>query len=241
MQTKVALITGGTRGIGLAIAEQLIRENFCVSVTASSDLSENLKEKFSREKMEFFRADVSREEECAKVVDQVLQRFGQIDVLVNCAGITRDGLLLSMKKEDFERVLSVNLTGTFHMIKSCLKSMIKCRAGKIVNIASVVGLSGNAGQANYAASKAGIIGLTKSVAKEYASRGITCNAVAPGFIETDMTKQMSAEARERALLEIPLKRYGTPEDVANAVSFLVSERADYITGEVLKVDGGMYI
>lgn len=235
MEQKVALVTGGTRGIGKAIALKLAESGIKVAVTASRE-SEDL-----AEGLRFYKADASSFEEAQAVVKQVLADFGKIDILVNNAGITRDGLLLSMSEEDFDRVLAVNLKGTFNMTKACIRAMIKNRFGRIVNVASVVGIAGNAGQANYAASKAGIIGFTKSVAKEYASRGITCNAVAPGFIATAMTDKMPEEAKQKVLSEIPLGKYGTPEDVAEAVAFLVGDGASYITGEVLKVDGGMCI
>jgi len=190
-------------------------------------------------KAALFQADVSDSAQVEQMVAAVTEAFGTIDILVNNAGITRDGLLMRMKEEDFDAVLDTNLKGIFHVTKAVSKLMMKKRAGRIVNMASVVGIMGNAGQTNYAAAKAGVIGFTKSAAREFAARGITVNAVAPGFIATDMTAAMPEKAKEATLAAIPLRRMGEPEDVANAVAFLVSDQASYITGQVVKVDGGM--
>ena len=190
-------------------------------------------------KAALFQADVSDSAQVERMVAAVTEMFGTIDILVNNAGITRDGLLMRMKEEDFDAVLDTNLKGIFHVTKAVSKLMMKKRAGRIVNMASVVGIMGNAGQTNYAAAKAGVIGFTKSAAREFAARGITVNAVAPGFIATDMTAAMPEKAKEATLAAIPLRRMGEPEDVANAVAFLVSDQASYITGQVVKVDGGM--
>ena len=190
-------------------------------------------------KAALFQADVSDSAQVEQMVASVLETFGSLDILVNNAGITRDGLLMRMKEEDFDAVLDTNLKGIFHVTKAVTKIMMKQRSGRIVNMASVVGIIGNAGQTNYAAAKAGVIGFTKSAARELAARGITVNAVAPGFIATDMTAAMPEKAKEATLAAIPLRRMGTPEDVANAVLFLVSDQAAYITGQVVKVDGGM--
>lgn len=188
-----------------------------------------------------WQCDVADFDTSAKVVKEAIARFGKIDILVNNAGITRDNLIMGMKKEDFEAVINTNLQGAFHMIKHLYGPFIKQRSGTIINISSVSGMMGNAGQANYAAAKAGMIGLTKSVAKELAPRGITCNAIAPGFIATDMTDNMNEASREAAVAMISLKRMGKPEDIANTAVFLASESAAYITGEIIKVDGGLYI
>jgi len=221
MDKRVAIVTGGSRGIGKAIKEKLEEQGVVVEVT-------------SREN-----CDVSDYEACGKYVKEIFGKHGRIDILVNNAGITNDGLFLRMSKEDFENVIDVNLMGTFNMTKHVVGIMTKQRHGKIINMASVVGISGNAGQTNYAASKAGIIGLTKSLAKEFASRNINVNAIAPGFIETDMTNVLKEETKEAILNQIPLKKMGNTEDVANLVKFLASDESNYITGQVINVDGGM--
>ena len=242
---KVALVTGGTRGIGRAIALKLAAEGADVAVfaTKENDASKAIVEEIEAlgRKAAFFVCNVADAEQVNTAVAGVVGQFGRIDILVNNAGITKDMLLLQMKEEDFDSVVDVNLKGCFHMIKACIRPFVKQRYGRIINISSVVGMMGNVGQANYAASKAGIIGLTKSVAKEYASKGITCNAVAPGYIQTEMTGALSEQAAEAILSQIPVKRYGIPEDVAHAVSFLAADTAAYITGEVIKIDGGMYV
>ena len=239
-----ALITGSSRGIGAAIALRLAQDGFDIalndlneSMFEGNDIVEKIRE--TGVKCEYFCADVSDYSQCEEMVGRVKETFGGLDVLVNNAGITRDGLLMRMSEEDFDKVLDTNLKGTFHTIRAALRQMIRQRSGRIINMASVVGVSGNAGQANYAASKAGVIGLTKTAAREVASRGITVNAVAPGFIETDMTEVLPEKIKEASAAQIPLGKFGKAEDVANAVAFLASEDAGYITGQVLHVDGGM--
>jgi 3-oxoacyl-[acyl-carrier protein] reductase len=240
---SVALITGGTRGIGKEIALKLSREGFDIAINyrRESDELKCLKEEIenSNVKCLFVQGDVSSFEDCERFVKKTVDELGQIDVLVNNAGITRDMLLMRMKKDDFEQVIDTNLVGTFNVTKNVISYMMKARKGNIVNISSVVGISGNAGQTNYSASKAGIIGFTKSLAKEVASRNIRVNAVAPGFIETSMTDVLKDEVKEEISKNIPLKRMGKAEDVANVVKFLVSEESSYITGQVINVDGGM--
>ena len=240
---KCALVTGASRGIGRAVALQLASEgakvalNFAGNEAAANAVCEEIKSAGGQAIL--VKADVSDEAAVQQMVQTVAEAFGRIDILVNNAGITRDGLLARMKEEDWDAVLSTNLKGVFLTTKAATKLMMKQRAGRIVNMASVVGVTGNAGQANYSAAKAGVIGFTKTIAKELASRGITANAVAPGFIDTDMTSALSDKAKEAALSGIPLGRMGTPEDIAAAVLFLVSDQASYITGQVLNVDGGM--
>jgi len=240
---KVALVTGASRGIGRAIALKLASEGAKVAINyaGSTEKAEAVKAEIEAAGGEALlcQADVSSSEAVAAMVESVVERFGRIDILVNNAGITRDGLLARMKDEDFHAVLKTNLGGVYVCTKAVTKLMMKQRSGRIVNMASVVGLMGNAGQSNYAAAKAGVIGFSKSMAKELASRGITVNMVAPGFIDTDMTAAMTEKAREATLAGIPLGRAGQPEDVANAVCFLVSDNASYITGQVVNVDGGM--
>lgn len=241
--SKVALITGATRGIGKQIAITLAKSGYDIAInyrTENDDLT-NTKEEIEKNNVKCLavKGDVAVFEDCEKFVEEVVKEFGKIDVLVNNAGITRDTLLMRMKKEDFESVINTNLVGTFNVTKNVISHMLKARLGRIINISSVVGVSGNAGQTNYAASKAGIIGFTKSLAKEVASRNILVNAIAPGFIETGMTDVLKDEIKQDIEKNIPLKRIGTPEDVANVVKFLASEDSSYITGQVINVDGGM--
>ena len=239
---KVAVVTGGARGIGRALTEGFARGGARVVISgrdeAALELARSAVVAGGAEAIAV-RADVSQEADADALCDRALEAFGRADILVNNAGVTRDGLLLRMKDADWEHVLATNLTGAFHCIRAFAKPMMKQRWGRIVNVSSVVGLTGNAGQANYAASKAGLLGLTKAVAKELASRHITVNAVAPGFIETAMTDALTEKVREGLLAQIPMGRLGKPEDVASAVAFLCSEDAAYVTGQVLTVDGGM--
>ena len=242
-QNKTALVTGASRGIGRAIALQLAEDGFDIAVIfagneAAAQETCDLIEQKGRKAMPV-RCDVSDPQQCKDAGKADLDNFGGIDVLVNNAGITRDALVLSMKEEDFEKVIDTNLNSAFYMIKNTYHQFMKRRSGRIINISSISGLMGNAGQANYAAAKAGMVGLTKSVAKELAGRGITCNAVAPGFIETDMTAVLSEKVKAAAEAQIPMKKMGKPEDVATAVAFLASDAARYITGQVLSVDGGL--
>lgn len=243
LEGKTALVTGASRGIGRAIALRLAAEGADVAVNfaGSSAKAEEVKEAIIKmgRKAVAIQADVKDVSSVASMVEEVKKTFGRIDILVNNAGVTRDGFLMRMKDEDWETVIDTNLRGVFQCTKAVSKIMMKQRYGRIVNMASVVGLVGNAGQANYAASKAGVIGFSKSVARELASRGITVNMVAPGCIDTDMTAVLSDKVREAMLADIPLARVGKPEDVANAVAFLVSDEAAYITGQVINVDGGM--
>ncbi len=240
---KTAVVTGGSRGIGLAIATKLAQGGANIAILYVGDESEGIKAKEELSqygtKVEQYFCDVSDFEASQKVVEQVIKEFGGIDFLINNAGITRDKLILNMDEKDFDAVIGVNLKGTFNMIKHTYKHFMKKRFGRIVSTSSIVGLNGNAGQANYSASKAGIIGLTKSVAKELAGRGVTANAVAPGYIGTDMTNVLSDKIKDAMKAQIPAKRIGTPEDVANVVAFLCSDEASYVTGEVIRVDGGL--
>ena len=243
IEGKVAFVTGASRGIGRSIALTLaeagadVAVNYAGNAAAAEEVAAEIR-KMGRRAL-ILQGDVSQTEAAASMLDAVVAEFGRCDILVNNAGITRDGLLMRMKEEDWDAVLNTNLKGVFNCTKAALKYMMKQRAGKIVNIASVVGIMGNAGQANYAAAKAGCIGFTKSVAKEVASRGITVNAVAPGLIATDMTSILPEKVIEEMAAGIPLKRAGQPVDVAKAVLFLVSDDAAYITGQTLNVDGGM--
>ncbi|MBI5817918.1 MAG: 3-oxoacyl-[acyl-carrier-protein] reductase [Verrucomicrobia bacterium] len=239
---KIALVTGAGRGIGQAIALKLAADGADIAVV-------DLKPEFCAETCDKVRAlgrrawaygaDVSKAASVEETVAKVLADCGKVDILVNNAGITKDTLLMRMSEADWDAVLDINLKGTFLFTKALAREFVKQRSGRIVNIASVIGLVGNAGQCNYGASKAGVIGFTKSVARELASRSVTCNAVAPGFIETKMTAGLSEELRQKMMANIPLRRLGSPDDVANAVRFLASDQAAYITGQVLTVDGGM--
>jgi 3-oxoacyl-[acyl-carrier protein] reductase len=245
LKSKVALVTGAGRGIGRAIALQLANAGTRVAINynASAAAAEALVAEIAESGGEALaiKADISRLEEATALVEQVLAQWGQLDILVNNAGITRDNLLLRMKEDEWDRVIEVNLKGCFNCCKAAIRPMSRARQGSIINIASVVGLRGNAGQANYAAAKAGIIGLTRSLAREMGSRGIRVNAVAPGFIDTDMTSVLPAQLKERMLEAIPLGRVGTGDDVARLVEFLAGSGAAYITGQVIAVDGGMSI
>lgn len=240
---KIALITGASRGIGKQIAITLAKEGYNISLNCRKQSEEVIKIKEEIESYNvdclIVEGDVSKFEDAEKITKQTIEAFGRIDVLVNNAGITKDMLLLRMKEEDFKSVIDVNLCGTFNMTKNVSSYMMKTRSGRIINLASVVGISGNAGQSNYAASKAGIIGFTKSLAKELASRNILVNAVAPGFIQTDMTDVLKDDIKTKILEQIPLRREGTAEDVANVVKFLASDDSKYITGQTINIDGGM--
>ena len=242
-ERKVAFITGGSRGIGKEVALKFADNGYNIVINYVSDKTdvEKLEKEFSEKGVEtlILKADVTNGEEIENLVKQVIEKFGKIDVLVNNAGITRDNLLMRMSEEEFDKVIEVNLKGTYIVTKSVIKYMMKKRNGSIINLSSVVGVAGNAGQANYSASKAGIIGFTKSIAKELASRNIRANAVAPGFIETDMTAVLSDEIKENIHNQIPLKRIGSAKEVANLIYFLGSEESSYITGQVINVDGGM--
>lgn len=243
LKDKVALVTGASRGIGRAIALSLAEAGADVVINYSGNEAKANEVAAEIEKMGrralAIRANVAEFAQVEQMVEQVLSHYGKLDILVNNAGITRDNLIMRMKEEDWDLVIDTNLKGVFNCIKAVTRPMMKQRSGRIINISSVVGVMGNAGQANYVAAKAGVIGLTKSTAKELASRGITVNAVAPGFIETDMTDVLGENVREELMKLIPLSRLGKPEDVAHLVRFLASSGADYITGQVIHVDGGM--
>ncbi len=243
LKDKVALVTGSARGLGRAIAEKLAQEKSKIVITdinepMAVDTAKEISKEYGVETIAL-KHDVSSEESTKKVVKEIINKFSHIDILVNNAGITKDARLMSMKQVDWEAVLKINLTGAFICTKFVSKRMLRQNSGSIVNISSVVGLMGNIGQANYSASKAGLIGLTKTTAKELAERGITANAIAPGFIKSDMTYVLSEEVSKKMLSQIPMNLYGNPEDVANAVLFLVSDLAKYITGQIINVDGGM--
>jgi 3-oxoacyl-[acyl-carrier protein] reductase len=242
LKGKVAIVTGAGQGIGREIALALARAGASIAAadyveTGIKSLVEELKA--AGTEAIYAVADVRYFEQCQALIDKTVEKFGRIDILVNNAGITRDNLIMRMKDEEWQQVLDVNLKGTFNCTKAAARPMLKQRGGRIINIASIIGLIGNAGQANYSASKAGVIALTKSTAKEFASRGITANAIAPGFIDTAMTKGLEGETKEKMLALVPLARMGTAADVANTVLFLASDLASYVTGEVIRVDGGL--
>lgn len=240
---KVAFITGATRGIGKAIALRFAKDGYDIALNYRKENEElnQTKSEIEKNGVKCFAVsgDVSVYEDCERMAKEIIENLGSIDCLVNNAGITKDMLLMRMKEEDFRQVIDVNLVGTFNVTKTVIPFMMKARQGRIINISSVVGVAGNAGQANYAASKAGIIGFTKSLAKEVASRNILVNSVAPGFIQTDMTAVLKDEVKDEIAKSIPLKRMGTADDVANVIAFLASDAASYITGQVINVDGGM--
>ena len=243
LKGKVAVVTGASRGIGRAIAKKMasLGAFVVVNYNGSQERAEKVKQEIEEAggTAAIYQCDVSDYGKCETFIQNVIKEYGHIDILVNNAGVTRDGLLMKMTEEDFDRVVDTNLKGAFNTIRFASRQMLKQKSGRIINMSSVVGVTGNAGQANYAASKAGIIGLTKAAARELASRGITVNAIAPGFIETDMTSVLPEKVREASVAQIPLGSFGKPEQVAAAVAFLASEDAAYITGQVLHVDGGM--
>lgn len=243
LNEKVAIVTGGSRGIGKEVAKRLASLGSNLVINYTSKEEESLQTKAEIENLGVkcitVKCDVSKAEEVNAMVEAAISEFGKVDILVNNAGITKDSLLMRMKEEDFDKVIDVNLKGVFNCTKAVIKPMMKKKYGKIINIASVVGVIGNAGQANYCASKAGVIGFTKSAARELASRNININAVAPGFIDTDMTKVLSDEIKKSMLTNIPKNTFGKPEDVANVVAFLASDMSNYVIGQVVNVDGGM--
>ncbi|OPJ56933.1 3-oxoacyl-[acyl-carrier-protein] reductase FabG [Alkalithermobacter paradoxus] len=243
LKDKVALVTGGSRGIGKSIAIKLasLGANVVINYTSREEEALNTQKEIESYgvKSMVVKCDVSKYDDVQNMIDKTVSEFGRVDILVNNAGITKDGLLMKMKEEDFDAVIAVNLKGVFNCTKAVTRPMMKQRYGKIINMSSVVGVMGNAGQANYCASKAGVIGFTKSSAKELASRNINVNAIAPGFIDTDMTKVLKDDVKEAMMRSIPLNRYGSAEDIANLVAFLSSSMSDYITGQVIHVDGGM--
>lgn len=243
LEGKTAIVTGASRGIGRAIARKLAAQGAAVVINYNG--SQEKAREAQREIQEsggvasIYQCDVADYGQCEKFIQDVIKEYGSLDILVNNAGITKDGLLMKMSEEDFDKVIATNLKGAFNTIRFASRQMLKQRSGRIINMSSVSGVAGNAGQANYAASKAGIIGLTKAAARELASRGITVNAIAPGFIETDMTDVLADKVKEAAVAQIPLGKFGKPEQVAAAAAFLASEEAGYITGQTLHVDGGM--
>ena len=242
---KIAVVTGGSRGIGKAVALELAKAGNLVIINYNGSEEKAMEVKKEIEaaggQADVMQCNVADFKACEEFFKAITEKYGRVDILVNNAGVTKDGLLMKMSEEDFSRVIDVNLKGAFNCIRHVSRTMLRQRSGRIVSLASVVGLRGNAGQANYAASKAGIIGLTKSAAKELASRGITVNAVAPGFIRTDMTDVLSDKVKENIVASIPMGTFGEPQDVAKAIAFLASDDARYITGQVLSVDGGMAV
>ena len=245
LEGKVALITGAAKGIGRAIALAMAAEKATVVINynGSKERAEQVLEEVKALGADgcVYQCNVADTADTDAMIKEIIKTYGHLDILVNNAGITKDGLIMKMREEDFDRVLNVNLKGTFNTIRHSARQMLKQRSGKIINISSVSGILGNVGQANYAASKAGVIGLTKTMARELGSRGITVNAIAPGFVDTEMTEVLSEEIRENACKQIILGRFGKPEDIANAAVFLASDKADYITGQVISVDGGMNV
>lgn len=242
---KIAVVTGASRGIGRAIALELAAQGATVVINynGSENRAMEVKQEIERNggQASVCQCDVADFTKCEEFIQGVIKEFGRLDILVNNAGITKDGLLMKMSEADFDAVLDTNLKGTFNTVRFAARQMLKQRGGRIINMSSVVGVVGNAGQANYAASKAGVIGLTKATARELASRGITVNAVAPGFIETEMTGILSEDVKKSSIAQIPMGKFGSVEDIAKAVAFLASENAGYITGQVIQVDGGMAI
>ncbi len=242
LKDKVALVTGAAQGIGKAIAETLAKEGAHVAI-CDVNLEKAQETAGELEKLgvssRAYKTNVSVTAECDALVENVVKDLGKLDILVNNAGVTRDGLLIRMSEQDWDLVISINLKGTFNCTKAAVKTMMKARYGRIINISSVIGLMGNAGQVNYAASKSGVLGITRSIAKEYANRNINVNAVAPGYIQTAMTDKLTEEQRQAMLKFVPLNRMGQPQDVANVVLFLASPLADYVTGQVIAIDGGM--
>ena len=243
MDKRVALVTGASHGIGRAIALRLASEdvfvivNYCGSEQSAKEVVDEIKTQGGDGTS--VQCDVSDFTQCGQMISSVIEQYGRLDILVNNAGITKDNLLMKMSDEDFASVIKINLFGAFNTIKHCTRPMMKQRQGRIINISSVSGIIGNVGQANYSASKAGVIGLTKATAKELAARNITVNCIAPGFVDTKMTSVLPERVKEEAVAQIPLKRFGQPEEIAEAVAFLASEKAGYITGQVISVDGGI--
>jgi len=243
LKGQTALITGGSRGIGREVMEKLAiaGANVCF-IDLISDVAGQVEAEMREHGVEcaFFEGNVADLDQCTKIADAVRERFGKIDILVNNAGITRDSLFMRMSRENWDDVININLSGIFNMCKAVIRPMVKAKYGRIINLSSIVGFTGNAGQVNYSSAKAGLIGFTKSLAKEVASRNVTCNAIAPGFIKSDMTDKLDEAQKKAMLANVPMKRMGTLEDIANGVLFLASPMADYITGTTLHINGGMF-